>query len=60
MMTINQLAAIFFALLIVWFVVFIWWVVEDLDVKERVMFSLLGLLIGLLIGAPASIVLWIC
>lgn len=56
MMTINQLAAIFFALLIVWFVVFIWWVVEDLDVKEKIMFSLLGLLIGI----PASIAFWLC
>lgn len=55
-MTINQLAAIFFALLIVWLVVFIWWVVEDLDVKERIMFSLIGSLIGI----PTSIVLWLC
>lgn len=55
-MTGSQIAAIILALLTVWFIVFVWWIAEDLNVKERFMFSLLVCILGV----PAIIVFLVC
>lgn len=56
MITINQILALFFIAAVLWFIVFIWWICDDFDVKEKIMFSILCCLVGL----PALIALFLC
>lgn len=49
-MTPNLIAAFVFIALTIWYVIFIYWVCEYLDTREKIMFSILGCLFGISIS----------